>query len=263
MSSRYALPTSPPSAGRASVFGGSGGSDIDKVAQRIGELLDQSVVVGKSTALNQREPASPEWQIVQRGKVWDLSRIDFDKLRAEFKEAHYKNIEIADIRAFIQHKLDQMLQQNTTRIAFAERLQKIIDNYNAGGSSNERFYEELLQFTREMKSEDERHTREELSEDELEIFDLIKKDGLTQEETRRVKLAARHLLERLLQTNPKVLVQDWFKDSRTQQAVQSVVTEVLDADLPTSYDRNVFKEKCDRVFNVMLGYASQGRKWAA
>ena len=114
-----------------------------------------------------------------------------------------------------------------------------------------------------MKAEDERHTREELSEDELEIFDLIKKDGLTQEETKKVKLAARHLLERLRQTNPKVLVQDWFKDSRTQKTVQAIVAEVLNADLPKSYDRNVFKEKCDRVFNVMLDYASQGRKWAA
>ncbi|MBS0382105.1 MAG: type I restriction endonuclease subunit R, partial [Proteobacteria bacterium] len=239
-----------------------GDADIDKVAQRIGELLDQSVVVDPNSHLNLRQGRS-EYEIVQRGKVWDLSRIDFDKLRKEFKETHYKNIEIADLRAFIQHKLNQMLQQNTTRVAFAERLQRIIDNYNAGGSSNEQFYEELVQFTREMKEEDERHTREELSEDELEIFDLIKRNGLTQEETKRVKLAARHLLERLRQTNPKVLVQDWFKDRRTQETVRSTVTQVLDADLPTSYDRNIFKEKCDRVFNVVLDYAIQGRKWAA
>jgi type I restriction enzyme R subunit len=43
----------------------------------------------------------------------------------------------------------------------------------------------LLKFTREMKDEDERHFREGLSEDELEIFDLLMKDGLTKEETLR------------------------------------------------------------------------------
>ena len=240
-----------------------GDADIDKVAQRIGELLDQSIVVDKRDDKWVEEQPHPEWQIVQRGKTWDLSKIDFDKLREEFTQKPFKNIEIADLRAFIEHKLKQMLEQNSTRIDFVERLQKIIDNYNAGGSSNEKFYEELLQYTRVMKAEDERHVREGLSEDELELYDLIRKDDLTQEETRKVKLAARHLLKRLLETNPRVLVQDWFKDSRTQQVVKSAVIDVLHADLPESYDRALFNQKVDRVFEVVLDYASHGRKWAA
>ena len=156
-----------------------------------------------------------------------------------------------------------MMRQNTTRTDFAQRLQKIIDNYNSGGSSNEQFYEDLIKYTRDLKAEDERHVREGLSEDELELYDLIRKDGLTHEEEKRVKLAARHLLTRLLESDPRVLVQDWFKDRRTQEVVRSAVVEVLDADLPDSYDRAVFKQKCDRVFEVVLDYASHGRKWAA
>lgn len=237
-----------------------GDADIDKVTRRIGELLDQSIVVDGS---RQAEPRAPEYQIVQRGKNWDLSKIDFDKLREEFSEATYKNIEIADLRSFIEHKLALMLQQNAARTDFAQRLQKIIDNYNSGGSSNEQFYEDLIKYTRDLKAEDERHVREGLSEDELEIYDLIRKEGLTQEEEKRVKLAARHLLTRLLESDPRVLVQDWFKDRRTQEVVRSVVVEVLDADLPESYDRMVFRQKCDQVYEVMLGYASQGKKWAA
>jgi type I restriction enzyme R subunit len=237
-----------------------GDADIDKVARRIGELLDQSIVVDGT---RQAEANLPQYQIVQRGKTWDLSKIDFEKLREEFAEATYKNIEIADLRAFIEHKLDQMMRQNTTRTDFAQRLQKIIDNYNSGGSSNEQFYEDLIKYTRDLKAEDERHVREGLSEDELELYDLIRKDGLTHEEEKRVKLAARHLLTRLLESDPRVLVQDWFKDRRTQEVVRSAVVEVLDADLPDSYDRAVFKQKCDRVFEVVLDYASHGRKWAA
>lgn len=239
-----------------------GDADIDKVAQRIGELLDQSIVVDKADGAHQSD-LNAKYQIVQRGKTWDLSKIDFDKLREEFTEATYKNIEIADLRAFIEHKLEQMLQQNSTRTDFAQRLQKIIDNYNSGGSSNEQFYEDLINYTREMKAEDERHAREGLSEDELELYDLLKKEGLTQEEEKRVKLAAQHLLIRLLESNPRVLVQDWFKDRRAQEVVRSAVVEVLDADLPDSYDRAVFKQKCDRVFDVVLDYASHGKKWAA
>lgn len=239
-----------------------GDADIDKVARRIGELLDQSVVVDKSDGKH-IGLERPEYQIVQRGKSWDLSKIDFEKLRSEFTDATYKNIEIADLRAFIEHKIEQMLQQNISRVDFAQRLQKIIDTYNSGGSSNEQFYEDLINYTREMKHEDERNAREGLSEDELELYDLLRKEGLTQDEEKRVKLAARHLLIRLLESNPKVLVQDWFKDRRTQEVVRSAVVEVLDADLPDSYDRAVFKQKCDRIFEVVLDYASHGKKWAA
>lgn len=240
-----------------------GEADIDAVAQRIAELLDQSVVVDKQSGSWQADRGSPVYQILQKGKVWDLSRIDFDKLREEFTATEYKNIEIADLRAFISHKLEQMLQANGTRTDFAERLQRIIDHYNAGGTSNEQYFEELLKFTRELKAEEERHVREGLSEDELELYDLLLQDGLTRDETQKVKLAARHLLHRLLQESPRVLVHDWFKDRQTQEAVRNAVVTVLDADLPTSYDRALFKQKCDKVFEVIVDYASRGRKWAA
>jgi type I restriction enzyme R subunit len=240
-----------------------GEADIDAVAQRIAELLDQSVVVDKQSGSWQADRGSPVYQIVQKGKVWDLSRIDFDKLRQEFTATAYKNIEIADLRAFISHKLEQMLQANSTRTDFAERLQRIIDNYNAGGSSNEQYFEELVKFTRDLKAEDERHVREGLTEDELELYDLLSQEGLNNEETQKVKLAARHLLHRLLEESPKVLVQDWFKDRQTQEAVRNAVVTVLDADLPSSYDRALFRQKCDRVFDVMVDYASRGQRWAA
>jgi hypothetical protein len=103
----------------------------------------------------------------------------------------------------------------------------------------------------------------EITEDELELFDLLKKDKMTQKETQKVKLAAKSLLHRLLEERPKVLVQDWYKDTQTQKMVRSAVEQVLDSNLPESYDRVLFREKCDNVFYLMLDYASHGRKWAA
>jgi type I restriction enzyme R subunit len=236
-------------------------TDIDAVSLRISELLDESVVVNNTEQFIAREH-SAEYQIVQKGKTWDLSKINFEKLREDFKTAPYKNIEIADLRAFIDNKLEQMIQQNTTRTDFAQRLQQIIDNYNAGGSSTEKFFEELMKYTQDMQSEDERAVREGLTEDELELFDLIKKDTMSLAETQKVKLAAKALLHRLLEEQPKVLVQDWFKDSQTQKRVRAAVEKVLDKKLPDSYDRVLFKVKCDAVFETMLDYASNGRKWA-
>ena len=236
--------------------------DIDAISLRIAELLDESVVVNDAEAFKARQ-YNAEYQIIQKGRTWDLSKINFDKLREEFRQATYKNIEIADLRAFLQHKLELMMQQNATRTDFAQRLQQIIDTYNAGGSSTENYYEDLMKFTEDLRSEDERSIREGLTDDELELFDLLKKERMTQEETRKVKLAAKSLLHRLLEEHPRVLVQDWYKDTQTQKQVRSAVEQVLDSNLPESYDRMLFKEKCDNVFYLMLDYASHGRKWAA
>lgn len=229
---------------------------------RIAELLDESVVVDNGEKFAVQEPTG-EYRAIKKSKVWDLSRIDFDKLKEDFRQAAYKNIEIADLRAFIQHKLAQMLQQNLTRTDFAQRLQRIIDTYNAGGSATENYFDDLMSFAKDLRGEDERHIREGLSEDELELFDLLKKERMSQDETRQVKLAAKHLLHRLLEERPKVLVQDWHRDAQSQRVVRNAVEQVLDQDLPESYGRILFKEKCDRVFEAMLDYAASGRKWAA
>src|SRR5258708_3131826 len=233
--------------------------DIDAVALRVGELLDESlVVVDDGGAL---KDSKPEFRIVQSGKTWDLSKINFDKLKEDFQQSRYKNIEIADLRAFIQHKLEKMLQQNATRTDFATRLQGIIDAYNAGSSSADNYFEELVAFTKDLKEESERHIRESLTEDELELFDLLKKDKMTKEETQKVRLAATSLLHRLREESPNVLVTDWYKDSQTKRKVQSAVEAVLHTHLPDSYDRVLFKQKCDSVFGSMMDYASQGLKW--
>ena len=234
--------------------------DIDAISVRIGELLDESLVVDQAEFVHEHKA---EYRIKQSGKTWDLSRIDFEKLREDFQHASYKNIEIADLRAFIQHKLDQMLKQNVTRADFAQRLQSIIDAYNAGSSSADNYFAELVKFTEELKEESERYIREGLTEEELELFDLLKKDRMTKEEAQKVRLAAKTLLQRLRDATPRVLVQDWFKDSQTRRQVRSAVEDVLNAHLPDSYDRVLFGQKCDNVFELMVNYASQGLKWAA
>jgi type I restriction enzyme R subunit len=230
--------------------------DFDAVAIRVGELLDESLVV------DGKLDGKPEFRITQSGKTWDLSRIDFEKLKEDFQGSKYKNIEIADLRGFINHKLEQMLRDNSTRTDFATRLQGIIDSYNAGSSSADNYFHELVRFTNDLKEESERHIREGLTEDELELFDLLKKDKMTKEETQKVRLAARSLLHRLREESPNVLVTDWFKDAQSKGRVRSAVESVLDEHLPRSYERIVFTEKCNNVFDLMVNYASQGVKWA-
>ena len=236
--------------------------DIDAACRKVAELLDESVVVDHFEGRSAGEPA-PVYGLVQNGKTWDLSRIDFNKLKEDFQHAAHKNIEITDLRVFIERKLAQMIRQNVTRIDFAQRFQEIVDNYNAGGASTENYYNDLMDFTKKMRAEDERHIREGLTEDELELFDLLKKKKMTRAETRKVKLAAKSLLHRLLEEHPRVLIQDWHKDTQTQTIVKSAVEKVLHENLPESYDRVLFKKKCDNVYRLIFDYSSKGEKWAA
>ena len=235
--------------------------DIDSVRTKISDLLDQSVVT-TGDALSGSD-VHAEYQIIQKGKTWDLSKIDFEKLKGEFKAAEYKNIEITDLRSFIEDKLEKMIQQNSTRVDFAQKLQEIIDDYNAGGSSNENFFDELVKFTESLKDEEERHIREGLTEDELELFDILKKEKMTKAEEKKVKLAAKALLHRLIEEHPHVLIQDWFKDTQSQARVRTAIEEVLDKTLPDTYQKNLFQDKCTTVYNLIYEYASKGVKWAA
>ena len=86
--------------------------------------------------------------------------------------------------------LKQMMDKNCTRDKFSVRFKNIVDRYNAGGSENEDYYEQLLQLIEDLKKESERPNLMGLSEEELEIFDLlIKGKSLTKAEEQKVILS--------------------------------------------------------------------------
>lgn len=239
-----------------------GQADINQIKQKIGELLDQSIVTANESLFSHE--AQSEFQITRKSKVLDLSKINFGKLKEEFKTKEFKNIEIANLKEFIQKKLDEMLKENSTRINFAEKLQEIIDRYNSGGMTTENYYNELVKYGEEIKKEDERHIMEGLTKDELELFDILRKEKMTKSEEIRVKNAAKHLLKRLVEEQPKVLVQDWFKDTQSQLQVKDAIEKVLDEDLPSeSYDKQIFQEKVKKLYELVFLYAVQNVKWAA
>ena len=128
---------------------------------------------------------------LKTSKALNLGELDFAKLRAEFKSSPYRNIEIVALRDFIEKKLVEMLKENSTRTNFIESLQETIDAYNAGGTSTEDYFDELMRHVRSMKEEEERHAREGLSEDELELYDILKKPRMTKTEEIEVKTQRR------------------------------------------------------------------------
>lgn len=51
--------------------------------------------------------------------------------------------------------------------------------------------------------------------------------------------------------------------NQTQKQVRSEIERVLDEGLPEAYERALFKQKSDNVFELVVDYANRGRKRAA
>ncbi|MBC8756426.1 type I restriction endonuclease subunit R [Kordia sp. YSTF-M3] len=234
------------------------GSDerMDKVREQVDQLLDESIL--KSDDAVQEESVGYE---ITKHKQIDLSKLDIDKLRKEFKERDTKNIAFADLREFLGAKLQQMIRENKTRTRFLERFQEILDEYNSGSTSIEEMYEEMLKYAKEVQKEEERHIREELTPEELEVYDMLCKEKLTKAELQRVKLASKYLLNRLKEEKEKLFVIDWYKSYKTRLRVQNIIKDLLDdkeKGLPKSYDVNVFAEKSNEIFDHIFNSAMNG-----
>jgi type I restriction enzyme R subunit len=227
---------------------------LESAKERINELLDESVMVAEEARA---------YTINESGKEIDISKMDVDELREMFKKVRNKNLEIASLREHIEKKLEQMLRRNVTRSDFAERFRRIIDEYNAGGSQNDDFYVKILKFMEELRTEEERHIKEDLTEAELEIFDLLRKEKLTQDEEKRVKLAAKELYATLTSRKNELFVVGWQNDPQPKERIRRAITEILNSILPDSYDREVFMIKSNRVYQHIVEQAAMGYAWAA
>ena len=202
--------------------------------------------------------------MIHQGKVIDLSKVNVDELKKEIKVAKYKAVEIDDMKAFIEQALQQMVNRNVTRQKFSQRFRGIIDRYNAGGSENEDYYEQLLRLIEDLKAEDKRAEAEGLTEEELEIYDLlIAGKKLTKEEEQKVKLSAKNLFKKLSENKKELMVVDWYRDEQPRARVKSVIEQSLDADLPISYDKETFAAKTDMLLTHFVDMAVQGYGWVA
>ena len=56
---------------------------------------------------------------------------------------------------------------------------------------------------------------------------------------------------------------DWYRGEQPKARVKNAIMETLDADLPDSYDKEVFIVKIDLLLNHFIDMAVQGYGWVA
>jgi len=176
----------------------------------------------------------------------DLSKINFEALASRFKQSKHKNTDLEVLKAAIRAKLEQMIKLNSTRADFAEKFEELIERYNAGSATIEALYAELLNLSSRLNEEQQRHVRENMSEEELVVFDILTRPApeLSQQERADVKKVASELLKKL----KGLLVIDWRKKSNARSQLKLSIEDTLDTGLPGAYTPELYQQKCAAMF---------------
>src|SRR5699024_4515236 len=141
-----------------------------------------------------------------------------------------------------------VVEENRTRMDFKERFEEMIEKYNNYSVNVEIQFEEFLQLEQDLNEERKRSARENMTEEELAMFDIITqrdKIDLTKSERNKIKHGITELIEKLRQEK---LVMDWEKQQRRIADVKVTIEKELDDVLPDQYGRKLFTQTCHEVF---------------
>ena len=173
-------------------------------------------------------------------KKFDISTIDFDRLRREFERVQNKNLLLKDLQVLVEQRLAQMLKNNPLRIDYYQRYQDIVDEYNKDNKKDEIaiVFENLMKLVNDLDEEQKRYIKEGFdSDEELSIYDLlISGQTLSKEDIKKVKTLAQEMLTKI---KARIHERDHWRDKEETQSIISVmIRDLLWANLPESYSDN-------------------------
>ena len=209
-----------------------GAADISEIMGGISKLLDESIT-------GVEMPGRPAALI-------DLSKIDFEALSKRFTASKQKNTDLEVLKAAIRAQIEKMVRFNKTRTDFQQKFEELIESYNSGSRNIEELFAELLALTRSLSEEEHRHIRENMSEEELVVFDILTRPApeLSEPERNEVKKVARELLARL----HELLVLNWKQKSSARSQLKIAIEDLLDTGLPRAYTPEIYQSKCTSLF---------------
>lgn len=222
--------------------------DISHIMKGIQDLLDESIGA---------EPFKIRQRTAGYGNI-DLSKINFEALRKRFEDKKPSNTDVERLKAAVRAQLERMVRLNPTRADYLAKFQELIEGYNSGSRNIDEIFKELLALSTVLTEEQTRHVRENLSEEELTIMDILTRPApeLTTEERDEVKKVAHHLLEKV----HKLLVLGWRQKISTRARVKIEIENALDEGLPRAYSKEIYEAKCSAVFeHVYQSYQGEGQ----
>lgn len=215
------------------------GADISDIIQHLHQIVDAAIITKDVPTVKEDD------------SVYDISQIDFDRLRREFERSPAKHTTVQNLKAVIEKKLSRMIRQNPLRADMQKHYQDVIDAYNRekDRATIERTFEELLRFVENMSEEESRAAREGMTEETQALFDVLHKPELSKDDIRRLKNVAADLLD-YLKTH-SLNIDNWREKEATRDAVKVNIRDFLyneTTGLPMSYDETEIDQKADIVY---------------
>ena len=219
-------------------------SRLEKAISRLATELDGRVTVAVSGVQN------------GEGHELDLAKIDVSKIESKLKQIDYPHLMVDDLRKVVEEELAKILARNKTRTAFSDRYQKIVDEYNAGSVESEEAFKRLMALLKEMGEEEKRAAKEGLTEQQLEIFDLLcagKK--LTKAQEQAAKNAAKDLVDAIERDPASAFPSEWFKYQPTKLHVKDFIVDQCSKELDGQFNKTMFDDGVQRVYQLFLDRA--------
>lgn len=216
-------------------------ADISQIIRELHKIVDVAITV---------QPA----RLGDRSEPYDISQIDFDKLKEAFAQKTDKHTTTQNLKCAVERKVQRLLQQNPLRADFQQRYEEIVAAYNddKNQATIEATFEALMKLVRELDEEEKRAIQEGLDEEQLAIFDrLIKGKGdLTDAEHDHVRKIAIDLLKQIKEQ--LAAIDQWHSREATRDQVKTHILNFLYADptgLPEpTYTLDDVRNRTDAVY---------------
>jgi type I restriction enzyme R subunit len=214
-------------------------ADIGDVIRQLHRVVDEAIATAPQVA---REEADP----------YDISRIDFERLRQEFEHSPAKRTAVQNLKQAVEARLARLLAQNPLRTNFQHHYEDVVAAYNREKDrlTIEQTFEALLRFNQDLEDEVARAIRAGLDEESLALFDILRKPDLERREIERIRQVAGSLLATL--KADKLRIEQWREKEATRDAVRLAIRDFLwdeQTGLPVeSYEEAEVLAKVDDIY---------------
>jgi len=191
-------------------------ANIDSIIRELHKLVDEAITV-----------AVPGRIAEDDDRIYDISKIDFARLAEEFDQSAKRNTVVQNLKTVIEKRLQCMLEQNPLRTDFQKHYEEIIKAYNSEKDrpTIENTFEQLIRFVKDLDAEDFRAIEEGLDQENLVLFDLLKKPGLSPKHIKQIKKIGGELLALL--KREKLKIDHWRDKEATRDAVRLTILDFL------------------------------------
>ena len=189
-------------------------ADITDIIRQLHMVVNEAIAV---------RPSADDYP----STIYDISKIDFERLRKEFARSPQKNTTVQNLRHAVEQRLQRLLLQNPLRTDFQQHYEQIVSEYNRekDRATIEQTFEALFKLDQSLDDEAHRAVREGLDEESLAIFDLLRKPDLNATEIKRIKAVAAQLLEKLKSEIKQV--DHWRDKEATRDSVRLAIRDYL------------------------------------